>query len=108
MDPRIPTMPHQRLRCRLRRKADRLNLSDNWTAMLNAGRPAFKVGAWFGYERPPWNGHGKWHLQLNARRLIDEQGLIPVRTRPAGEVAVYRVAEPRLWSLSSRFVFQTR
>lgn len=69
------------------------------------GPTEFNLDAWVGYERMLWKGKVKWHLQLNVRNLVGDQGLIPVQVQPTGEAAVYRIPEPRLWSLSSKFSF---
>ena len=68
-------------------------------------------GAWLTYQRKLFNNRISWRLQLNVRNLFDAYTLYPLRTvdrrdgTGTGTTAVYRLNEPRAYTLTSSFKF---
>lgn len=58
---------------------------------------------WIGYRRPSDNF--TWSVQLNVRNLFAADDLIPVATQPDGSIAAWRLPQPTLWTLTTRFEF---
>ena len=59
--------------------------------------------AWIGYRHP--SDGVTWSVQLNVRNLFADDDLIPVATQPDGSVAAWRLPQPTLWTLTTRFEF---
>ena len=73
-------------------------------------RPFFDDGLfsgdlWVSYSKRIWDNKIDWKIQLNVRNLIGESGDIPVKTNPDGRIAVIRIPNPRIISLSNTFSF---
>ena len=74
--------------------------------------PATEIfGAWLTYQRKIFKDRIAWRLQLNVRNLFDAYTVYPLRTvdrrdgTHAGTTAVYRLTEPRAYTLTSSFRF---
>lgn len=65
----------------------------------------FSGDAWISYGRPIMDQKVDWTVRLNVRNLVGEDGNIPVKTNPDGQVAVIRIPNPRTLILSSTFKF---
>jgi hypothetical protein len=65
----------------------------------------FSGDAWVSYSRPIMDQKVDWTVRLNVRNLVGEDGNIPVKTNPDGQVAVVRIPNPRTLILSSTFKF---
>ena len=59
---------------------------------------------WVGYERR-LNAKVKWRVQLNVRDLFATDALSRVTVQPDGSPGAYRIAEPRVISLTNTFSF---
>lgn len=59
-----------------------------------------------------WIGYGRkltrkldWRIQLNVRNVFAKKELIPVTVQPDGSMAVGRIAEPAVWTVSNTITF---
>jgi hypothetical protein len=59
---------------------------------------------WIGYQRQI-HRHVNWRIQLNVRNVFAKDELIPNTIQPNGQVATYRIAEPRVFTLTNTFEF---
>ena len=68
------------------------------------GKPEDAVDAWIGYE---WKFYKNmnWRIQFNVRDVFAKDKLIPNSVQPNGEVATYRIAEPRTYTLTNTLKF---
>ncbi len=76
----------------------------------NVDQPFFDDGLfsgdmWLSYKRRILENKVDWKIQLNVRNLIGESDDIPVKTNPDGRVAVVRIPNPRVFSLTNTFRF---
>ena len=68
-------------------------------------------GAWITYQRKLLRNRLDWRIQLNVRNLFDAYTVFPMRTVDArdgthrGAKAIYRLSEPRTYTLTSTFTF---
>ena len=59
---------------------------------------------WVGYEHK--FGHNlKWRIQANLRNAFADDKLIPATVQPSGQIATYRIPEPRTWTLTNSIDF---
>jgi outer membrane receptor protein involved in Fe transport len=65
----------------------------------------FSGDLWVSYERKLWDDKVDWKVQLNVRNAFGDNGDIPVKTNPDGQVAVIRIPNPRTIYLSNTFRF---
>jgi len=84
---------------------------------LNATRDGYEVNnpyygptddsidLWMGYQTKIFSDRVKWRIQLNVRNLFASDTLIPVTVQPDGSPGAYRIAEPRVITLSNSFEF---
>jgi len=65
----------------------------------------FSGDAWISYQKPIMDNKVQWSTQLNVRNLVGEDGNIPVKTNPDGQIAVIRIPNPTtfIWSNTFRF-----
>ena len=84
--------------------------------MINPRQPYYSpateiFGAWVSYQRKLFKNRISWRLQLNVRNVFDAYTLYPLRTvdrrdgTHAGVTAVYRLTEPRAYTITSAFKF---
>jgi hypothetical protein len=78
-------------------------------AIYNANAPiwgpeAWHYDGWLSYRRSIWRNIGLT-VQLNVRNLLGNQGLIPVVAQPDGSIAIWRIGQPRTFTLSTTFEF---
>jgi len=66
----------------------------------------FSGDLWLSYERKVWNDKVDWKVQLNIRNAVGDREDIPVKINPDGQVAVVRMPNPRVFSLTNTFRFQ--
>ena len=66
----------------------------------------FSGDLWLSYERKVWNDKANWKDQLNIRNAFGDREDIPVKINPDGQVAVVRMPNPRVFSLTNTFRFQ--
>lgn len=59
---------------------------------------------WLGYERR-LTRKINWRVQLNVRNVFPEKDFIPIATQPDGSMAVGKIPEPTVWTLTSTFRF---
>lgn len=59
---------------------------------------------WIGYERR-LTPKILWRLQMNLRNVFAENEFIPISTQPDGSMAVGRIPEPMVWTVTSTFKF---
>jgi hypothetical protein len=60
---------------------------------------------WVGYQRP-LTEKINWRIQLNIYNVFqDDNELIPITAQPTGQIAAYRIAPKRSWSITSTFEF---
>jgi len=62
------------------------------------------VDLWLGYTRKLSNKL-TWRVQLNVRNVFGDKDLIPVTVQPDGSMAVGRIPEPTVWTLSNTILF---
>lgn len=68
-------------------------------------------GAWITYQRKLFNERVAWRLQLNVRNVFDAYTVFPLRAvdrrdgTHAGTNVIYRLSEPRTYTLTSSFGF---
>ena len=62
------------------------------------------IDLWVGYTRKLSHGI-TWRVQLNVRNAFGDKDLIPVTVQPDGSLAVGRIPEPTVWTLSNTFSF---
>lgn len=74
--------------------------------------PTYELfGAWITYQRKVFAGRINWRIQLNVRNVFDAYTLFPLRmvdTRDGTHrhaTAIYRLSEPRTFTLTSTFKF---
>lgn len=65
----------------------------------------FSGDLWVSYGKPIMDGKVDWAVRFNVRNLVGEDGNIPVKTNPDGQIAVIRIPNPRTFILSSTFKF---
>ncbi len=65
----------------------------------------FSGDFWMSYKRKLFDDKIDWKIQLRIRNLIGEDDDIPVRTNPDGQVAVIRIPNPRVVTLTNTFSF---
>ncbi len=63
------------------------------------------IDLWMGYQTKIFSDRVKWRIQLNVRNLFASDTLIPVTVQPDGSPGAYRIAEPRVITLSNAFEF---
>lgn len=84
--------------------------------VLNPNQPYYAptnelFGAWITYQRKLLRNRLDWRVQLNVRNVFDAYTVFPLRTVDArdgthrGAKAVYRLSEPRTYTLTSTFKF---
>ena len=84
--------------------------------ILNPNQPYYAptnelFGAWITYQRKLLRNRLDWRIQLNVRNLFDAYTVFPMRTVDArdgthrGAKAIYRLSEPRTYTLTSTFTF---
>lgn len=59
---------------------------------------------WVGYERR-LTSEINWRIQLNVRNVFSEDDFIPIATQPDGSMAVGRIPEPTVWTITNTFRF---
>ena len=59
---------------------------------------------WIGYQRKLTNWLN-WRIQLNVRNVFAEDDFIPISTQPDGSMAVGRIPEPTVWTVTNTFSF---
>ncbi|GAB5561549.1 MAG: hypothetical protein SynsKO_31960 [Synoicihabitans sp.] len=64
----------------------------------------FSADMWMSYEKK-FSEKLDWKIQMNIRNLIGEDNDIPVRTNPDGQVAVIRIPNPMVVSITNTFSF---
>lgn len=64
----------------------------------------FAGDVWCSYRRKLFDKYD-WTIQLNVRNAFGDNDDIPVRTNPDGQVAVIRIPNPTVWSLTNTFRF---
>lgn len=64
----------------------------------------FSADAFLSYERRLF-GRYDWRIQFNVRNAIGSQDDIPVKTNPDGQVAVIRIPNPQVWTVSNSIRF---
>jgi catecholate siderophore receptor len=69
------------------------------------GESELNVDLWLSYKRPILNGKIDWKVQLNIRNVSGDDDLIPTFANPNGEIAGWRIREPRSFILSNTFMF---
>jgi len=62
------------------------------------------IDLWVNYSRKLWKGVD-WQIQLNIRNLTAGNDLIPISSQPDGTPAAYRIAPPRVFTVSNTFKF---
>jgi outer membrane receptor for monomeric catechols len=74
--------------------------------------PTYEIfGAWLTYQRKILAQRVDWRVQLNVRNVFDAYNIFPLRTVDArdgthrGATAMYRLGEPRTYTLTSTFKF---
>ncbi len=60
---------------------------------------------WFSYGNPIFNDKVDWKVQLNVRNLDGDDDLIATVANPNGEIAGWRIKEPRSFVLTNTFKF---
>jgi len=55
--------------------------------------------------RARWSGRVRWKIQLNVRNAFGDDGDVPVKTNPDGQVAVIRIPNPRTFTLTNTVSF---
>jgi len=84
--------------------------------VLNPNQPYYAptnelFGAWITYQRKLLRNRLDWRVQLNVRNVFDAYTVFPLRTVDArdgthrGAKAIYRLSEPRTYTLTSTFKF---
>jgi hypothetical protein len=84
--------------------------------ILNPNQPYYAptnelFGAWITYQRKLLRNRLDWRVQLNVRNLFDAYTVFPLRTVDArdgthrGAKVIYRLSEPRTYTLTSTFTF---
>jgi outer membrane receptor for ferric coprogen and ferric-rhodotorulic acid len=84
--------------------------------VLNPNQPYYAptnelFGAWITYQRKLLRNRLDWRVQLNVRNLFDAYTVFPLRTVDArdgthrGAKVIYRLSEPRTYTLTSTFKF---
>jgi len=63
------------------------------------------VDLWVGYQMKILSDRVKWRVQLNVRHLFATDRLIPLTVQPDGSPGAFRIAEPRVISLTNSFEF---
>ena len=68
------------------------------------GKSEDAVDAWVGYE---WKFYKNlnWRIQFNVRNVFGKDKLLPNSVEPNGEVATYRISEPRTFTLTNTLKF---
>jgi outer membrane receptor protein involved in Fe transport len=69
------------------------------------GGEEYRFDMVFAHERPVFGDEMDLKLQLNIRNLFDEDDLVPTYALPNGEVATWRIPEPRVMRLSATLSF---
>ena len=77
---------------------------------LDTDNPMFgpsetNLDLWFSYSRPVFGNKVDWKVQLNIRNVTGDDDLIPTFANPNGEIAGWRIREPRSMVLSNNFKF---
>lgn len=62
------------------------------------------IDLWVGYTRK-LTRKIEWRIQLNVRNAFGDDDLIPVTVQPDGSMAVGRIPEPTVWTLSNTVAF---
>ncbi|PTY07686.1 hypothetical protein DB347_05500 [Opitutaceae bacterium EW11] len=62
------------------------------------------IDLWVGYSRKITRKL-EWRVQLNVRNIFGSDDLIPVTVQPDGSVAVGRIPEPTVWTLTNTVSF---
>jgi hypothetical protein len=75
------------------------------TSRPMVGPSETNVDLWFSYARPIFNNKIDWKIQLNLRNVSGDNDLIPTFANPNGEIAAWRIREPRSFILSNTFKF---
>lgn len=68
------------------------------------GKAEGTVDLWTGYERK-FGKNYKWRIQANLRNAFADNKLIPTTVQPNGQVATYRIPEPRTWTITNSIDF---
>jgi outer membrane receptor protein involved in Fe transport len=68
------------------------------------GKSEDAVDAWVGYE---WKFYKNmnWRIQFNVRNVFGNDKLLPNTIQPDGEIATYRISEPRTFTLTNTLKF---
>jgi hypothetical protein len=59
---------------------------------------------WVGYERK-LTRRLTWRIQLNVRNVFSEDEFIPISTQPDGSMAVGKIPEPTVWTVTNSLMF---
>ncbi len=62
------------------------------------------IDIWIGYERQ-LTEKIKWRIQFNGRNITSKKELIPITVQPDGTMAVGRIADPYVWSVTNTLFF---
>jgi outer membrane receptor protein involved in Fe transport len=68
------------------------------------GKSEDAIDLWVGYQRQI-HRHINWRIQLNVRNVFAKDELLPNTIQPNGQIATYRIAEPRTFTLTNSFEF---
>ncbi|MBK9989706.1 MAG: TonB-dependent receptor [Verrucomicrobia bacterium] len=68
------------------------------------GKSENYLDLWVGYQRKVYKNI-EWRIQFNVRNVFAKDELIPNTIQPNGEVATYRIPEPRTYTLTNTFTF---
>ncbi len=84
-------------------------LLDGNVPVPNVNRPFYDNGTFSGdvflsYERRLFRRYD-WRIQFNLRNAFGERDDVPVKTNPDGLVAVVRIPNPQVWSLTNSIRF---
>lgn len=63
------------------------------------------VDLWLRYARKLKNGKVRWSIQFNIRDVLGNDDLIAVTAQPNGQVASFRIPQPKQWTLTNTFAF---
>lgn len=69
------------------------------------GGTELNLDLWLSYSRRLFSDKVDWKVQLNIRNLEDDNDLVPTFANPNGEIAGWRIKEPRSFVLTNTFSF---
>ncbi len=90
--------------------------AETTASVLNPNQPYYAptyeiFGAWLTYQRKLFKNRVDWRLQLNVRNVFDAYTIFPLRAVDARDgnhtqaTVIYRLSEPRTFTLTSAFKF---